>query len=97
MEPPTADLVAAATFEAMKARADELEAMKARADELAPNTEAGFWRSNDAFFDRARSGDWRSILADDVSRRRYEKAVASLAPQDLAAWLHAGWLGAVSG
>jgi hypothetical protein len=83
VDPPTADLVEAATFERMKADADR----------LVPNSDTPFWRDNARFFDRARSGDWRAYLVDDDAVRRYEKAVAAVASQDLAAWLHDGWLG----
>jgi hypothetical protein len=81
VDPPDDTLVEAATFEAMKARADD----------LAPNTDTPFWRSTQQFFDRARSGDWRAFITDDDSERRYEKAVAARVAQDLADWLHGGW------
>jgi hypothetical protein len=82
VDAPTDELVAAATFEAMKSRADD----------IVPNSDTPFWKSNARFFDRARSGDWRSFLDDD-GLRRYDKAVVALAPQDLSDWIHAGWLG----
>lgn len=82
VDEPGADLVAAATFEQMKSRADE----------LIPNSDTPFWRDNGKFFDRARSGAWRAMLDDD-GLRRYDKLLGALASQDLAAWLHAGWLG----
>jgi hypothetical protein len=69
--------------------------MKSRADEVVPNSDTPFWRSNAQFFDRARSGDWRAFLDED-GLRRYDKAIAALAPQDLADWIHDGWLGAPS-
>lgn len=81
-DPPDEWLVAAATFEAMKARADE----------LTPNTDTPFWRSTERFFDRGRPGEWRRFLTDDTAERRYEKALAARVPQDLADWLHHGWL-----
>ena len=82
-EAPDERLVGAATFEAMKARADE----------LTPNTDTPFWHSTQRFFDRARMGDWRQFLTDDAAERRYEKAIGALVPQDLIDWLHRGWLG----
>jgi hypothetical protein len=85
VDPPSDELVAAATFEAMKSRADE----------VVPNSDTPFWRSTAQFFDRARSGDWRAFLDED-GLRRYDKAIAALAPQDLADWIHDGWLGAPS-
>ena len=45
---PTDELVAAATFESMKANADR----------LVPNSDTPFWNDNGQFFDRARSGAW---------------------------------------
>ena len=82
VDAPSDELVGAARFEAMKARADE----------LAPNTDAAIWHDNGRFFDKARSGAWRALL-DGGGERRYEKAVGALAPPDLASWLHGGWLG----
>jgi hypothetical protein len=83
LEPPTDELVAAATFEHMKSRADE----------LIPNSDTPFWRDNGKFFDRARAGDWRDIVTGE-GQQRYDKALAALAGDELASWLHRGWLGA---
>lgn len=80
------DLVEAATFEQMRARADE----------LAPNMDRSFWHDPVRFFDKARAGEWREFAADDESRRRYEHAVGALATPELAGWLHSGWLGTAS-
>jgi hypothetical protein len=63
-----------------------------RADELTPNTDTPFWHSTERFFDRGRMGDWRQFLTDETAERRYEKALAARVPQDLADWLHGGWL-----
>lgn len=83
VEPPTAELVDAARFENMKARATE----------LVPNSEAGFWVSSDQFFDKARTGDWQALIGDD-GLPRYEAALrAAGADEELIAWLHHGWLG----
>lgn len=82
LEPPTDELVTAATFEHMKSRAGE----------LVPNSDTPFWRDSDRFFDRARSGEWSRFL-DAAGQERYDKAVAALAPDDLARWLTTGWLG----
>lgn len=83
VDAPGDDLVQAATFEDMKARADE----------LVPNSDTPFWRDTSRFFDRARAGDWPALV-DGEGRRRYDEALAALAPADLAGWLHTGWLGA---
>ena len=82
LEAPTPDLVAAAGFSAMKQRADE----------LVPNSDTPFWKSNAAFFDRARAEGWRELLDDDGCRR-FDEALGRLAPADLAAFLYGGWLG----
>ncbi len=82
VEPPTDELVDAARFENMKARADQ----------LVPNADTPFWVSNDRFFDKARAGDWRELIGDD-GLPRYEAAVHEATGGDtaLAAWLHDGW------
>jgi len=82
VDAPSDELVEAATFEAMKSRADE----------LVPNSDTLFWLDTGRFFDRARSGAWREMLAG-AGRERYEQLVAALVPPDLVAWLHEGWLG----
>lgn len=82
VEPPTAELVEAARFETMKARADE----------LIPNSDTPFWQSNAQFFDKARAGDWRALIGDDDGLARYEAALAAAsADPDLTTWLHTGW------
>jgi aryl sulfotransferase len=77
-----AELAAEATFDRMRARADE----------LAPGVDAGLWRSNQAFFRSGTTGQWRELL-DDAAVCRYQARLAQLAPADLANWLHTGWLG----
>ncbi len=76
------ELAAAATFDRMKERADQ----------LAPNSDQGFWRSTEGFFHHGSSGQWRHLV-DDAGLVRYEVRVAELVPPDLAAWAHLGWLG----
>jgi aryl sulfotransferase len=80
VDAPTEELVDAAGFGAMKARADQ----------LAPEAELAMWHDTSRFFDQARSGTWRALIADDG---RYETTIGGLAPPDLVAWLHRGWLG----
>jgi len=75
-------LAAAATFERMRNRADE----------LAPGVDANLWRSNRDFFRSGTSGQWRHLL-DPAAVDRYHRRVAELAPPDLAEWLHSGWSG----
>ena len=73
------ELVAAATFDSMRERADE----------LAPDATQGILQSNRAFFRRGGSGQWHDLL-DDEGRRRYAERVRQLAPQDLIDWVHRG-------
>jgi hypothetical protein len=72
------DLVQAATFAEMKARASEL---------AAEASHDGFYNDRDQFFRKGSTGQWREILSDeDLSR--YAARVAELVPADLAAWIH---------
>lgn len=83
VDPPTDELVEAARFANMKARADQ----------LVPNSDTPFWRSSNQFFDKGRSGDWRALIGDD-GLPRYEAALrAAVDDDELIAWLHAGLLG----
>jgi hypothetical protein len=73
-------LVAAATFESMKGRADQL------APQVAVD---GFWNDNRRFFNSGSSGQWQSLMgADGVAR--YEARLHELAAPDLAAWAESG-------
>jgi aryl sulfotransferase len=71
------DLVAAAGFERMRQRADE----------IAPDSSQGILQSNQAFFRSGRTGQWQDLL-DDAGRRRYAERVKQLAPPDLIEWVH---------
>jgi len=67
------------------ARAASFEAMRARADRLVPT--AGIFKDNAAFFRRGTSGAGREIItADELAA--YHARVAQLAPPDLLVWLH---------
>lgn len=77
-EPAWPDLVAAAGFEAMRARADV----------LAPDT-AGVLKDRTRFFLRGGSGAGREVLTVAESAR-YEERAAALGSVDLRAWLHRG-------
>jgi hypothetical protein len=71
------ELVAAASFANMRARADV----------IAPEATGKLWHDNQQFFNTGRSGGWRDVLdSDDVAR--YARRVRSLADPDLVAWLH---------
>jgi hypothetical protein len=76
LEPPSPELVGAAGFERMRARADQ----------LAPDTQ-GVLKDRAAFFRRGRSGAGREELGED-GVARYHARAAALAPPDLLAWLH---------
>jgi len=68
-------LVQAATFEQMRARADQFV------------TAGGILKSSAAFFRRGRSGAGREILTDAEIDHYYQRA-AQLAASDMLAWLH---------
>jgi aryl sulfotransferase len=69
------DLVAAAGFEQMRARPDQ----------IAPDR--GVLLSTAAFFRRGTSGAGRELLTADETAR-YQERAAQLAPADLLSWLH---------
>jgi hypothetical protein len=71
------ELVAAASFDHMRARASE----------VAPEIDNTLWHSNEQFFHRGTSGQWRSLL-DESDLRRYFARVAEVAEADVAAWAH---------
>jgi hypothetical protein len=82
VEPPSDELVEAARFENMKARAEH----------LVPNSDTPFWVSSTKFFDKARNGDWRDLIGED-GMPRYEAALQGATDDvELATWLHTGWL-----
>jgi aryl sulfotransferase len=77
------ELVAAATFDRMRDRAEE----------LAPQVTHGFWQDSSRFFHKGSSGQWVSFC-DDGDIEKYEARVHELASPDLAEWVHTGWRGA---
>jgi hypothetical protein len=67
--------------------------MKGRADEVAPQvTMAGLWPDPSRFFHRGTNGQWRTLLGTE-DLNRYEARVRQLATPELAAWAHGGWRG----
>lgn len=72
------ELVAAATFDNMKAKADS----------FAPDTRFKMWKDNTQFFNKGTSGQWRSVLNAD-SLAMLEKVLAEY-PKDYADWLVRG-------
>ena len=76
LDPPTPELVEAAGFAHMRARAQD----------LAPDP-AGILKSTAAFFRRGGSGAGRELLTG-AEYAHYLRRAATLAPPDLLAWLH---------
>ncbi|MDA1358698.1 sulfotransferase domain-containing protein [Glycomyces luteolus] len=70
------ELVKAATFGEMKAKADQ----------VAPDP-AGLFRSRDAFFRRGTSGSAAELLTPEEFAA-YERRIESMAPKELLTWLH---------
>jgi aryl sulfotransferase len=70
-------LVAAAGFDAMRERADE----------IAPDASFGILANNRAFFRSGGKGQWRDLL-DEAGQRRYAERVQQLAPPALIEWVH---------
>jgi hypothetical protein len=70
-------LIAAATFENMKARATE----------VAPEVSNALWQSVQQFFHRGTSGQWRELIDEEGLRRYFERA-SQLAAPDVVAWAH---------
>ena len=77
------------------AAAAAFDTMRERADELAPNASERILQNNRAFFRSGRSGQWRELLDDDGCRR-YAARVEQLAPPDLIEWVHRGPVGNVA-
>jgi hypothetical protein len=77
------DFVAAATFDRMRDRAEE----------LAPQVTQGFWAETSRFFNKGANGQWQSFF-DENDVDRYEARLRELASPEFAEWVHAGWNGA---
>jgi hypothetical protein len=78
------ELVAAATFEQMSGRAEQ----------LAPQVSIeGFWNETGRFFNSGSSGQWKHIFAEG-DQARYEARLSQLASPELSGWLHRGWIAA---
>ena len=74
-----AQLVPAATFDAMRSRPAD----------VGPNTTESIWLDPARFFNKGTSGQWRDLLdVDDL--RRYEARVRELAEPDVIDWAHRG-------
>jgi aryl sulfotransferase len=69
--------------------AASIDAMRARADELAPGAHFAEWRSNRDFFRSGRRGTWREVLSVENQALYEQLASARLEPR-LKAWLEGG-------
>lgn len=69
--------------------AASFDAMRERADELAPGAHFNEWRSNADFFRGARKGQWRDVLTAENQTLYEAVSRARLAPR-LKAWLEGG-------
>ena len=69
--------------------AASFDAMKKRAEHLAPDTQHGIWQDTARFFDQGRNGRWRDVV-DEADMPRYFDRVGELVGPDLACWAHDG-------
>jgi aryl sulfotransferase len=69
--------------------AAQFENMRARADEIAPDTSHAIWNDNHGFFHRGCTGQWRELL-DDADVERYSRRAYELGDRDLVDWAHDG-------
>ena len=69
--------------------AASFESMRERADELAPGAHFGEWRSNTDFFRSGRRGAWRDLLSAE-NQALYEQVASERLGPRLKAWLEGG-------
>ena len=67
--------------------AASFESMRARADEVAPNADRGLWKDNRQFFAEGRHGSWREVVPA-AELARYDELIAARCDPAFAAWLH---------
>jgi hypothetical protein len=72
------------------ARAATFDAMKSRAEDLAPDVTNGIWLDTSNFFHRGETGRWMAVIDDD-DLAHYDDRVHELAAPDLAQWIHHGF------
>ena len=71
-----------------------IDRMRDRADDVVPSASVGLWHDTSRFIRTGGRGEWRSLMTDE-DELLYRQRIASLVPDDLAAWVHgAGWTGA---
>lgn len=61
------------------------DAMRARADDVVPAVTSGIWQDNREFFAESRLGGWQSLPPEVLER--YDERAAELFPADLRRWL----------
>ena len=69
--------------------AASFSAMRENADNDAPGAHLGEWKSNMAFFRRARMGEWRTVLSEE-NQALYERLSSERLDSKLKAWLEGG-------
>ena len=74
------ELVKAATFEEMRANADQ----------TAPGVTEALWQDNKQFFRSGSSGQWRRVIETAGDLARYDARVRELTDPAFAAWAHHG-------
>jgi hypothetical protein len=68
--------------------AASFEYMKARADWIAPNASQDLWVTTSDFFRNGTNGQWHDYIYDDATTARYNTRVAEVTTPELAAWSH---------
>ena len=71
---------------ATMAAAASFDSMRERASALAPN--AGVWKSDEEFFHRGGSGQWRDLVGDDEMDRYWSNVRELTDDEELISWLH---------
>ncbi|MBT3533619.1 MAG: sulfotransferase domain-containing protein [Rhodospirillaceae bacterium] len=63
--------------------------MRDNAAQFTPHADAGIWKSDENFFNKGTSGQWRDVLsAEDLAL--YDERLGTLLPPEDAVWLHHG-------
>jgi hypothetical protein len=71
------------------AAAASFDAMRSKADQLAPEPGVGLWKDSRSFFDSGRSGKWENLLSPD-ELTTYSARIRELGDDALVDWLHQG-------
>ena len=70
-------------------RLADFKNMRDNAAQFAPLADDGLWKSNENFFNKGTSGQWRDVLnAEDLAL--YDERMSTLLPAEDIAWLHNG-------